>query len=470
MVSPKPIIISGKETLPIIEGGKGIGVSNGQSAGAMAAAGAVGTFSGVNADRYDEQGNRLPVIYHGKTRRERHEELIHMGIEGGIAQAQIAHETSNGNGRLHMNILWEMGGAEAILHGVLEGAKGLVHGITCGAGMPYRLSSIAAQYNVHYYPIVSSMRAFRALWKRAYHKTPELLGGVVYEDPWLAGGHNGLSNSEDYQSPQPPYERVAAIRSFMNEVGLNNVPLIMAGGVWHIDEWADWLDNPEIGPIAFQFGTRPILTQESPVSEHWKQRLLTLKEGDVLLNKFSPTGFYSSAVNNAFMQELSSRKAREVDYATSPENYLTEPLPIGARQRNVYVSPDDMANIRQWQEAGYDEALKTPDSTLIFVTKPKAQEIAKDQRDCMGCLSHCAFSNWKDHDDYKTGKKTDPRSFCIQKSLQDIIQHNTERGDPTEHQLMFSGHNAYRFATDSFYKDGFIPTTKQLVDRIMTGK
>ena len=46
----KPVIISGKEVLPIVEGGKGIGATCGQSSGAFAAAGAVGTFSGVNAD------------------------------------------------------------------------------------------------------------------------------------------------------------------------------------------------------------------------------------------------------------------------------------------------------------------------------------------------------------------------------------------------------------------------------------
>ena len=77
----------------------------------------------------------------------------------------------------------EMGGAERIITEVLEQAKGLIHGITCGAGMPYRLSDIAARFNVHYYPIISSARAFSALWKRAYSKTANLLGGVVYEDP-----------------------------------------------------------------------------------------------------------------------------------------------------------------------------------------------------------------------------------------------------------------------------------------------
>jgi NAD(P)H-dependent flavin oxidoreductase YrpB (nitropropane dioxygenase family) len=458
------VIISGKEVYPIIEGGKGIGVSNGKSSGAFAAAGAVGTFSGVNAESYDENGNPLPVVYHGKTRKERHDELIEMGIKGGIEQAKIAYDMAGGNGRIHMNVLWEMGGAEKILKGVLEGAKGLINGVTCGAGMPYRVADIAEKYNVYYYPIVSSMRAFRALWKRSYHRLPNLLGGIVYEDPWLAGGHNGLSNNEDPKKPEDPYPRIVEIRQFMNEVGLNNTPIIMAGGVWHLRDWANWLDNPEIGPIAFQFGTRPILTEESPVPMAWKRKLLTLKEGDVFLNRFSPTGFYSSAVENNFIKELQQRNERQIEYRTASEGEHSEALPIGARGRPVYVQAEDKAKAEGWIKAGYVEAMKTPDSTLIFVTKEKANEILIDQIECMGCLSACKFSNWMDHGEYTTGKKADPRSFCIQKTLQDIVMH----GD-VENNLMFSGHNAYKFGTDPFYANGFIPTVKQLVDRIREG-
>lgn len=461
----KPVRVSGKEVWPIIEGGKGVSVSNGQSSGAFAASGAVGTFSGVNPDSFDADGNVIPYVYKGVTRRERHEELVQMGISGGIAQAKVAHEVSNGQGRIHINILWEMGGAQRVLEGVLEGAKGLVHGVTCGAGMPYKLAEIAAAYNIYYYPIVSSMRAFRALWKRSYHRMPELLGAVVYEDPWLAGGHNGLSNGEDPEKPENPYPRVAEIRKFMNEVGLQDTPIVMAGGVWYLRDWEHWLDNPEIGPVAFQYGTRPILTQESPVPDVWKKRLLTLQEGDILLNRFSPTGFYSSAVRNTFLRSLEGRHTRQIPYAPQPEGVLTEALPIGPRKRNVYVELQDKDRAGKWMLEGYTEALKTPESTLIFVAPDEAQMIHKDQVDCMGCLSHCLFSNWKDHDDYTTGKKADPRSFCIQKTLQDIAHGNGS----IEDQLMFAGHNAFMFGKDPFYANGFIPTVGQLVERILTG-
>jgi NAD(P)H-dependent flavin oxidoreductase YrpB (nitropropane dioxygenase family) len=459
-----PLVISGKEVLPLVEGGKGISVSNGESSGAWAAAGGVGTFSGVNADSYDEKGELIPQVYRGRTRRERHEELVAYAIQGGIHQARIAHEMSNGQGRIHMNVLWEMAASQRVLHGVLEGAKGLIHGVTCGAGMPYRIAEICAQYGIYYYPIVSSARAFRALWKRAYHRFPELLGGVVYEDPWLAGGHNGLSNLEDPTKPGAPYPRVVELRRVMTEFGLAATPIFMAGGVWCLREWEDWLDNPEIGPIAFQFGTRPLLTKESPISDAWKKRLLTLDEGDVSLNRFSPTGFYSSAVINPFLEELRQRSERQVAYSTTTVGEHIWPFPVGARKRLVYLTAADKLRAVQWVEEGYTEAMRTPDSTLIFVTPAKANEIREDQINCMGCLSACRFSNWAENEQGTTGKKADPRSYCIQKTLQ-AISHS----DDTENQLMFAGHNAFRFKTDPFYSNGFIPTVRQLVERLQTG-
>jgi NAD(P)H-dependent flavin oxidoreductase YrpB (nitropropane dioxygenase family) len=464
------IRMGGVDVLPLVEGGKGVAISNGKTCGHWAAGGGAGTFSAVNADGFDKFGRVIRQVYRGRTRRERHEELVQYAIDGGIAQAREAHEISGGRGRIHANILWEMGAAERVITGVLEGAKGLINGLTCGAGMPYRLSDIAAKFNVHYYPIVSSARAFSALWKRAYSKAASLLGGVVYEDPWLAGGHNGLSNSEDPDKPEDPFPRVFALRKLMREFGLGETPIIMAGGVWWLEEWEHWIDNPELGPIAFQFGTRPLLTQESPIGNAWKQRLLGLKEGDVFLNRFSPTGFYSSAVNNRFIQELRERSDRQVAFTSEKVGEHTAEFGVGPRKRVVYLTPADRDRALRWEREGFTEALRTPDSTLIFVTPEKAHEILTDQTNCMGCLSQCRFSNWAQHEpDLTNGKKADPRSFCIQKTLQDI-GHDADDPEAVENNLMFSGHNAYRFASDPFYSNGYIPTVRQLVERILTGR
>ncbi|MCQ9154429.1 NAD(P)H-dependent flavin oxidoreductase [Acidomonas methanolica] len=476
MKSIDTVRMAGRDVLPLVEGGKGVSVSTGISAGYWAAAGGVGTVSAVNADSYDSDGTLLPQIYHGRTRRDRQDELVRYAIDGGITQVKRAREISGGRGMINVNILWEMGAAETVATGVLEGAPDCVNGLTCGAGMPYRLSTIAARFGIHYYPIVSSARAFNALWKRSYHKTAELLGAVVYEDPWRAGGHNGLSNTENPLSPEDPFPRVLALRETMNRYGLTETPIVMAGGVWWLEEWEDWIGNPDLGPIVFQFGTRPLLTRESPIPDAWKRRLRTLKEGDIYLNRFSPTGFYSSAVNNAFLHDLLGRSERQVAYSSEPVGEHLIPYGVGPRKRLVYVTAEDAGRIAAWEAQGFAEAMRTPDSTLIFVDADEARQIVADQAACMGCLSECRFSNWSQRGpEYTTGAKADPRSFCIQKTLQTIAHVTDEEGADhadrvVDQNLMFGGTNAWRFATDPFYANGFVPSVAQLVERIMTGR
>ena len=463
MINLKELFLSGANILPLVEGGKGIGASDGKSAGSWAKCGGLGTFSGVSPVTYDDNGDVVPIKYKARTRAERHEEYVQFSIQGSLSQARIARDVSGAKGRINMNVLWEMGGVEKILHGVLEKSQGLIHGITCGAGMPYRLADIASKYKVYYHPIVSSARAFHALWRRSFCKAREWLGSVVYEDPWRAGGHNGISRAEDPTQPESPMPRVMQLRQLMNKAGLLHVPIIMAGGVWCLSEWTDWINNKDLGPVAFQFGTRPLLTQESPVSAQWKHRLLHVKKGDVVLNKFSPTGFYSSAVNNSFLRELQERVVRQVPFAREQTEEFCCMIPVGPRGRPFYLRAEDEGKVAQWVASGFCEPMVTPDNTLVFVGQQKKNEIVEDQRACMGCLSGCMFSNWSQAHG-TTGRLPDPRSYCIQKTLLNIIG-----GGDTDKELMFGGSNAYRFSEDPFYKGGRIPTVKELFDRILSG-
>lgn len=461
----KPIIYGGREVWPLIEGGKGVSATNHASSGAWAAAGGIGTVSAVNADSYDDNGDPIPQVYDQRTREERHQQLIQYAIDGATEQVKRAYAMSEGRGAININVLWEMGGAQAVLEGVLSQTKGMVTGVTCGAGMPYKLAEIAERFDVYYLPIISSGRAFRALWKRSYHKVPHLMAAVVYEDPWLAGGHNGLSNAEDPLVPQDPYPRVVELREMMRKEGVSDdVPIVMAGGVWALREWENWIDNPELGQIAFQFGTRPLLTHESPIPQGWKDALRTIEPGDVLLHKFSPTGFYSSAVKTPFLYDLMHRSERQIAFTKDADENHSVQLEIVAKGAKLWVKPEDKERARGWVAQGHTEALKTPDETLVFVTPEKRDDIRKDQTDCMGCLSHCGFSSWKDHDTFSTGRLADPRSFCIQKTLQEIAH-----GDPVENNLMFAGHAAYRFREDPFYSNNYTPSVKELVERILTG-
>lgn len=463
MINLKSIVLSGKEVLPIIEGGKGINGTDGRSSGHFAKEGCVGTISLVSADCYDDSGNVIMERSTRVKRLERHEDLIAMAIKGGITQAQIAHEIAGDNGRIHVNELWELADSETVITEVLKGAKGLIHGVTCGAGLPYKLGEIASENGVYYYPIVSSARAFQILWKRSYSKYAEFLGGVVYEDPWLAGGHNGLSNAENPEEPQDPYNRVKELRTTLNKLGLAETPIIIAGGVWCLSEWENYLDNPEIGKVAFQFGTRPMITTESPISDAWKKVMLNTKAGDVVLQRFSPTGFYSSAIKNKFMTRLMERKEGEIEYRMEAADGFDTSLSL-SNVKTVYIKAADLAKANNQINAGFSVIQETPDSTVVFLTPDEWKVMKEDRAKCLGCLSQCQFSTWSGATG-TTGKLCDPRTYCIHKTLFDI-SHNGN----TDDNLLFAGHQVYRFGQDPLYANGHIPTTHELIEAIKAGR
>jgi hypothetical protein len=88
-----------------------------------------------------------------------------------------AFEIAGGKGAININVLWEMGGAQRVLHGVLERTRGMVAGVTCGAGMPYKLSEIAASYEV-------SLSADRQLRPRL----PRAVEARLFQGGGMAGG------------------------------------------------------------------------------------------------------------------------------------------------------------------------------------------------------------------------------------------------------------------------------------------
>jgi len=131
-------------------------------------------------------------------------------------------------------------------------------------------------------------------------------------------------------------------------------------------------------------------------------------------------------------------------------------------KKKIYIKSSDKNKVLDWVSKGFTEFMRTPSETIIFVSPEEKHQITKDQIECMGCLSHCKFSNWKDHDNFTTGASPDPRSFCIQKTLQNAVS-----SDNIENELMFSGHNGFRFKRDPYYQNGFIPTIEELVKRIL---
>ena len=322
--------------------------------------------------------------------------------------------------------------------------------------MPYRLAEIAARYGVHYYPIVSSARAFRALWKRAYHKFRDWLGGVVYEDPWLAGGHNGLSNSEDPEKPEAPFPRVlraAQADARVRASATRRSSWRAASGA--CSEWEDWIDNPELGPIAFQFGTRPLLTQESPISDAWKRKLLTLKEGDVLLNRFSPTGFYSSAVRNDFLSELRRAHEHQVAYTVEAVGEHLRRLGVGARGRIVYLTPHDRERAptagiarglhRGVAHAGFDADLRHAGEGA---GDPRGPDRLHGLPVSLPVLQLGAERGRHHRQEGRPAQLLHPEDAAERSAIQRRCR---------VIELMFAGHNAYRFASDPVLRQRLHP-------------
>ena len=454
--------IGGKTVFPLFEGGRGVNVSNGKTAGAWAKENCVGTFSGVFPDIKDALGNiRTPDIL-AKSRMERHAEMMEKAVEGCVTQAQIAHEISNGNGLINMNVLWELADSQYLIQNVLERAKGLINGVVSGAGLPIKLAELTSHFKVFYYPIVSSGRALQILIRRGYDKYKEYMGGVVYEDPWFAGGHCGFSNTDEVGKPQSPYEKVVELRKVLNANGLNNIPIIIAGGVWSLADWQDYIDNPEVGKVGFQFGTRPLLTKESPISQAWKKLLMCLNMEDVIIQDFSPTGFLSSAINNGLLRKLFDRTNGEVVFRKQPDEEFCEPISYNGN-KTYYIKKSDIQKVDEQFKQGKTCLSETPDNTLIFLRKDEKMQCMEDIKDCCGCLSACKFSSWTTHGK-TTGKVPDLRSFCIRKSLIEV-GHNGNILD----NILFSGKNAFKFKNDPLFKGANWPSIKELIEAIKKG-
>jgi len=124
------IRMGGMEVLPLVEGGKGISISNGLSSGNWAFTGGVGTFSAVNADSFDERGQRIAQVYRGRTRRERHEELVGLRAFDGLTLCFRQRERHVGGAR-KQRYNAERGNAEHSDNAMSrEGGRRTIHGVS----------------------------------------------------------------------------------------------------------------------------------------------------------------------------------------------------------------------------------------------------------------------------------------------------------------------------------------------------
>ena len=75
------------------------------------------------------------------------------------------------------------------------------------------------------------------------------------------------------------------------------------------------------------------------------------------------------------LDELYERSHRQVAFTMEPVGEHATPFAVGPRGRVVYLTAVDKARAESWVAQGFGEAMKTPDSTLIYVTAEKTREI-----------------------------------------------------------------------------------------------
>ncbi len=242
-------------SLPIVQGGMGVGVSLYPLACAVAVAGGLGLISSACLDRIvgERIGRRVDTV---------------QAIEQEVASAKA------GGGYAGINIMVALQrDYEAAVRGAIDaGADAIVS----GAGLPLSLPAIRPPGDTALIPIVSSPRALELIcrrWERQHYR-PD---AVVLEGP-LAGGHLGFRADQvdlaenALERLLPPVKEVAQAHG--------DFPVIVAGGIY---THADIRRFIALGADGVQMGTRFLATDESSASAEYKQAVLRARPEDILV-------------------------------------------------------------------------------------------------------------------------------------------------------------------------------------------
>lgn len=301
----------GKKTtsLPIIQGGMGVGVSLSSLSSAVANNGGIGIISAAQIgyreddfDRNTDEANTRALVK--EIRRAR--ELSPQGILG-------------------VNLMVPIKNYDEMVKICVEEKVDL---IISGAGLPKDLPKLVKGSGTRIAPIVSSGKAaalLARLWQRRYDYLPDL---VIVEGP-EAGGHLGFS-FEDLEGENLPkledlvVEVIQALDKYENQG--RKIPIIAAGGIYDGQDIKRFLD---LGAAGVQMGTRFVATEECDASEEFKNAYLKASKEDIQL-VVSPLGLPGQAIVNPFIEKTQAQriKPKKCWNCLSPCNPATTPYCI----------------------------------------------------------------------------------------------------------------------------------------------
>ena len=270
-------------SVPIIQGGMGVGISLSGLASAVANEGGVGVISSAG----------LGLLYRNMSK-----DYIQASIMGLKEELRKAREKTKGV--IGVNVMVAMSNfADMVKTAIAEKADI----IFSGAGLPLNLPSFLQKDSVtKLVPIVSSARAAKVIaekWHNLYNYLPD---AFVVEGP-KAGGHLGFKdeqiNDEHFSLEHILPEVIAEVKDLEVHYG-KNIPVIVAGGIYTGEDIKRFMD---MGAAGGQMGTRFVTTEECDASDIFKQTYIEAKQEDIQIIK-SPVGMPGRAIFSKFIQKV----------------------------------------------------------------------------------------------------------------------------------------------------------------------
>jgi nitronate monooxygenase len=291
----RPLLLSERTLLPIVQGGMGIGISAHKLAGSVAAMGGMGTISSVDLRRLHP--DLMAQTGHLDTGEDSKQQIDAANLTALKREIIAARETAQGHGLLAINVMRAVSEYAPSVTSALENG---IDAVVVGAGLPLDLPDLAQDHpNAALIPILSDARGIQLLVKK-WERKKRLPDAIVIEHPRLAGGHLGAAKIADLNDPRFDFENVIPqALEFFRAAGLEKeIPLIAAGG---IRSFEDIVRVQNLGAAAVQLGTPFAVTLEGDAHPEFK-RVLAQSREDEMVEFTSVAGLPARAVATPWLR------------------------------------------------------------------------------------------------------------------------------------------------------------------------
>jgi nitronate monooxygenase len=297
--------LKGKELLPIVQGGMGVGISAHHLAGAVAKENAVGTIASIDLRRHHP--DLMEQSMHPKSR----DAMDRANLTALDREIKSAKEIAQGNGMIAVNIMKAVTEHPQLVRRACEsGADAIV----MGAGLPFDLPEMTEGFpHVALVPILSDVRGINIVLKKWMRKQ-RLPDAIVIEHPRYAGGHLGAPRPDDITDPRFDFPGVLeGVFNLFREFGIERerIPLIPAGGVNTFEKTRDLLT---LGASAVQIGTPFAVTEEGDAHPNFKKVLAEARPEDIV-TFMSAAGLPARAVLTPWLKNYLKREIKLMSYA-----------------------------------------------------------------------------------------------------------------------------------------------------------